>query len=223
MICGVFYILNVLALQINQKQDEDLLRKVYAYYSHYMRINESVSQNLRTSILPDDFTKLSTLSLSMCKLLDHLPYFVLIENGKEILVYNGKMLDFLSISAHEQSVEIKIEAKLNLIKISTGKFHQIFYQNNIFIEDSKKVHRLNRAVQKLGILKNSSKSMNHQSSGGPREEVKSNNYDNIGVSNEYGSDVSVSESENEQNEGTPIEGSLVDALFWKTKKNNRSK
>jgi hypothetical protein len=65
--------------------------------------------------------------------------------------------------------------------------------------------------------------MNHQSSGGPREEVKSNHYDNIGVSNEYGSDASVSESENEQNDGTPIEGSLVDALFWKVKKNNRSK
>lgn len=122
LIWGAFYVLNVLTLQINQKQDEELMKKVYTYYTHYMRINDSISQKLRASILPNDFEKFSNLNISMCKLLDYLPYSILIENGKEILVYNSKMLDFLSIGAHEQNVEIKIEAKLNLIKISTGKF-----------------------------------------------------------------------------------------------------
>jgi hypothetical protein len=38
--------------------------------------------------------------------------------------------------------------------------------------------------------------MNHQSAGGPREEVKGLNFDNIGASLEFGSDASVSDSEN---------------------------
>ena len=64
--------------------------------------------------------------------------------------------------------------------------------------------------------------MNHQSSGGPREEVKGVHFDNV-ESLEYCSDESVSDSENEIKNNSKIESSLVNALFWKLKSATRCK
>ena len=58
IISSAFYLTNLIISEISQRKDKDLV------------------QNL------------SQLSLSMCRLLDYLPYAVLIENQKEIIVYN---------------------------------------------------------------------------------------------------------------------------------------
>lgn len=91
VICWVFYLVNIIVFEISQKQDKALINKF------------------------------SALSLSMCRLVDYIPYAVLIENGKEILFFNNKLIELLQLSTEDQGGHdalAKIEKRLKDTKVS---------------------------------------------------------------------------------------------------------
>jgi hypothetical protein len=56
----------------------------------------------------------------MCRVIDYLPYSVIIENGKEILFFNSKMIELLNIPKEEQAnhnINLKIEKRLKETKL----------------------------------------------------------------------------------------------------------
>ena len=94
LVCCLFYIVNIIVFEISQKQDKVLINK----FSH--------------------------LSLSMWRIIDYLPYSVIIENGKEILFFNTKLIELLNIPKEEQvnhNINMKIDKRLKETKIIYAK------------------------------------------------------------------------------------------------------
>ena len=152
--------------------------------------------------------KFSHLSLSMCRVIDYLPYSVIIENGKEILFFNSKLVDLLKIPKEEQAnhnINTKIEKRMKETKLLHIKSDRKV-SLPIYIDENKAVDRLSKAIDKISKAKNMSLSRGFKRNDNfsknscldfnSREEIKGYNCDNIDSSIEKESNKSVSDSEN---------------------------
>ena len=60
-------------------------------------------------------SKYSDVHLSTIKLLDYIPYPILVEDGRQILFFNSKLIEFLDIPIDEIksiNINLKIERKI---------------------------------------------------------------------------------------------------------------
>lgn len=91
IICWAFFIVNQVFLKMSEEKDKFLNKKW------------------------------STLNLSMCKLLDYLPYSVLIEHQNKILIFNKKLLELLEIDENEGNIKEMVKYKLKEFVVEIGK------------------------------------------------------------------------------------------------------
>ena len=95
LISGAFYLVNQLFFEISKKKEKVLIQKF------------------------------ATLSLSMWKLLDYLPYPVLIETQGKILVFNKKLIDLLEIDEKGVDITAVTESKLKRTIVEIGNLFNL--------------------------------------------------------------------------------------------------
>lgn len=79
----------------------------------------------------EEVAKISNFSISMVKMMDCLPYAVLIENQEEVLVYNKKMIDLIKVNPEGGEINIKMEEELKKTVVEIGKANFLVYNTLI--------------------------------------------------------------------------------------------
>mmetsp|Transcript_33085 Transcript_33085/g.32460 ORF Transcript_33085/g.32460 Transcript_33085/m.32460 type:complete len:335 (-) Transcript_33085:1055-2059(-) len=153
------------------------------------------------------------LNFSMYETLDNIPYPILVEQEKEIVIFNRKFAKLLKIEQIDEGVKDCVFSKLK--------------QTDIEIEDKKFIKRLNKVGKKLSYSQGSNFKnqgyLNNQNTGkGAREESKGIAIDNIGSSFDFGSENSVSDSEERLSHIEPTTSTLYEAIFTDQKINEQS-
>ena len=175
VVCIVFYILNVIVFEKSQKQEKNLINNF------------------------------SQMSLSMCRLLDSLPYGVVIEKNQEIFFFNSKLVDVFKVPMDEQGDQDICSLIYSKLKeaIATSKDDEF----GMYSDGAKKLKRINKTLEKISNVKDMGKNetlkqlkQNQHAALGlaPNEEAKGIDFDKLDSSIDLDSGKSVSESDDSE-------------------------
>jgi hypothetical protein len=141
----------------------------------------------------------------MCRLLDSLPYGVVIEKNQEIFFFNSKLVDIFNVPMGEQGDQDICSLIYSKLKeaIATSKDDEF----GMYSDGAKKLKRINKTLEKISNVKEMAKNetlkqlkqSQHAALGlAPNEEAKGIDFDKYDSSIDLGSGKSVSESDDSE-------------------------